>query len=239
MTEIQALLFAHRDPKYAVFIAKLIPNLPKESFIGVRSGEYGKIQKELPDAAALDAFMMALPHTYYEENTVHSVLLCGIHDFDECMEKTERFLPYVDNWAVCDGLNPPAFRKNPAALAEKIRAWMGSDAPYTRRFGMRMIMLHFLGERFDPSLLDLAADARSEEYYVNMMTAWLFAEALARQWDAAIGYMENRRLDRQTHNKAIQKAIESGKIPDERKAFLRTLKIGARRATEKRKESPS
>lgn len=224
MTEIQAILFAHRDPKYADFLARIIPNVPKEAIIGVRAPEYKKIRKELPDAAACQKFLEALPHQYHEENAVHNMLLGGIGDFDTCMEAVERFLPYVDNWAVCDGLNPPVFGERPEALKEKIPSWLASDMPYTQRFGMHMLMHHFLGERFDPALLELPAGLRSDEYYVNMMRAWVFAEALAQQWNAAIGYIEGQRLDKWTHNKAIQKAVESYRIPDERKAYLKTLR---------------
>lgn len=225
MTEIQNILFAHRDPKYAEFIAKLIPTLPKESFIGVRSPEYRKIRKELPEESAVNAFLAALPHPFYEENILHSMLLCDIKDYAVCIEKVEQFLPYVDNWAVCDGLNPPVFQKHPEEIREKIRSWIASDRPYTQRFGMHILMSLFLDERFEPSLLDLPAALRSDEYYVNMMTAWLFAEALAKQWDAAIPYLKEKRLDKWTHNKAIQKAIESYRITDGQKDYLRTLRI--------------
>ena len=224
MTDIQTLLYAHRDPKYAEFIAKLIPNLPGEAFIGIRSPEYKRIKKELPDASALDAFMNALPHEYYEENILHSILLCDIKDFDACLQAVERFLPYVDNWAVCDGLNPPVFAKRLRVLKERIPIWIASDAPYTRRFGMRMLMIHFLDEHFDAAMLNQPAALRSEDYYVNMMTAWLFAEALVRQWDAAIPFIEERRLDKWTHNKAIQKAIESRRVSDEQKLYLKSLR---------------
>lgn len=224
MTEIQSVLFAHRDPKYAAFTAKLIPTLPPEKFIGVRSPEYRKILKELPDAAAIDAFLQALPHEYYEENILHSILLGRIKDVDACLAEVERFLPYVDNWAVCDGLNPAVFKKHPQVIREKLRGWIASEAIYTRRFGMHMLMAYFLDECFEPALLDQPADLRSDEYYVNMMTAWLFAEALVKQWDAALPYLTGHRLDKWTHNKAIQKAIESFRITDEQKAYLKSLR---------------
>lgn len=225
MTEILKSIYAHSDPKYAEFISKLIPNLPKDCFIGVRTPEYRKILRELKDCAELDDFLEALPHTYYEENVLHSSLLCGIRDFDRCMEKVERFLPYVDNWAVCDGLNPAVFKTHHAELKEKIPGWIASDEPFTKRFGMHILMGHFLDGDFDPAMLEQPAALRSEEYYVNMMTAWLFAEALAKQWDTAIVYLENRRLDKWTHNKAIQKGIESLKLTDEQKTYLRSLRI--------------
>lgn len=230
MTTIQEILLNHRDPKYADFIARSIPTLPKERFIGVRSPEYKKIVKELPGEEELSAFMAALPHEYYEENILQDILICQIKDFDRCIAEVERFLPYVDNWAVCDGLQPPVFRKHTEAIKEKIPAWISSEAVYTRRFGMHMLMTYFLGEAFDAALLEQPASLRSEEYYVNMMTAWLFAEALAQQWDAALPFIEEKRLDKWTHNKAIQKAIESYKIPDDRKAYLKTLRLSARKA---------
>lgn len=225
MTEIQEILYAHRDSKYADFIAKLIPTLPKDHFIGVRTPEYRAIRKELPDSSTVSQFLENVPHEYFEENVLHSLLLCSIKDLDTCLQKVEQFLPYVDNWAVCDGLSPKVFKKEPLAIKEKIRQWIASEAPYTRRFGMHMLMTHFLTEHFDPALLVQPAALRSDEYYVNMMTAWLFAEALVKQWDAAIVYIEQRRLDKWVHNKAIQKAIESYRISEEQKAYLRTLKI--------------
>ena len=230
MTKIQEILFTHQDQKYAEFIAKLIPTLPKEKFIGVRSPEYKKIIKELPDAEEVSAFMKALPHEYYEENILQGALINRIKDFDSCVGELERFLPYVDNWAVCDGLQPTVFRKNTAAVKRKIPEWIASEATYTRRFGMHMLMSHFLDDAFDEALLSQPADLRSEEYYVNMMTAWLFAEALTKQWEAAIPYIEERRLDKWTHNKAIQKAIESYRITDKQKEYLRSLRDTTRRA---------
>ena len=224
METIRDILYAHRDPAYAEFIAKLIPTLPKESFIGIRTPEYKKIVKELPGEDAVNAFLQTLPHAYYEENTLHEVLICRIRDFDTCLAEVERFLPYVDNWAVCDGLQPAVFRKHTEALKKKIPEWIASEATYTRRFGMHMLMTYFLGDAFDESLLAQPADLRSEEYYVNMMTAWLFAEALVKQWEAALPYLENRRLDRWTHNKAIQKAVESYRLTDEQKTYLRSLR---------------
>lgn len=230
MTEIQAVLFAHQDEAYRDFIARSVPNVPKERFIGVRSPEYKKIMKELPEGAA-DGFPEALPHAYFEENVVHAILLSKIPDFAACLQQVERFLPYVDNWAVCDGLNPPALGKNLPALKENVVRWIASEEPFTRRFGMRMVMIHFLEEHFDEALLKQAAALRSQEYYVNMMTAWLFAEALVKQWDAALPYLDGQHLDKWTHNKAIQKAIESRRFTDEQKAYLRSLRVkGAKSA---------
>ena len=222
---IREILYAHRDPKYADFIAKLIPTLPKECFIGIRSPEYKKIVRELPEEAVLQEFMNTLPHTFYEENILHATLIGRTKDFETCLRQVEAFLPYVDNWAVCDGLQPGAFKKHTAEIRSKIPEWIASEAPYTRRFGMHMLMTYFLDGAFDVSMLEQPATLRSEEYYVNMMTAWLFAEALVKQWDATLPYIVEQRLDKWTHNKAIQKAIESYRLSDEQKTYLKSLKI--------------
>lgn len=222
---IREILYAHRDPKYAVFIAKLIPTLPKECFIGIRSPEYKKIVRELPEEAVLQEFMNTLPHTFYEENILHATLIGRTKDFETCLRQVEAFLPYVDNWAVCDGLQPGAFKKHTSEIRSKIPEWIASEAPYTRRFGMHMLMTYFLDGAFDVSMLEQPATLRSEEYYVNMMTAWLFAEALVKQWDATLPYIVEQRLDKWTHNKAIQKAIESYRLSDEQKTYLKSLKI--------------
>lgn len=225
MTLIQEILYGHQDLKYADFIAKLIPTLPKEKFIGIRTPEYKKIMKELPPEDVITEFMDALPHRFYEENILHDMLIAKIKDFELCLSHVERFLPYIDNWAVCDGLQPPVFKKHTDEIRKKIPEWITSEETYTVRFGLHMLMTYFLNDNFDEGLLSLAADQRSEEYYVNMMTAWAFAEALAKQWDTAIEYIEGRRLDKWTHNKAIQKVVESYKFTDKQKQYLKSLKI--------------
>ena len=222
---IREILYTHQDLKYADFIAKLVPTLPKEHFIGVRTPEYKKILKELPGEDVVNEFMNTLPHQFYEENILHVTLICKIKDFDECLKQAERFLPYVDNWAVCDGLQPKVFKKHTEEIKKRVPGWITSEENYTRRFGLHMLMTYFLDDDFDESLLSLAAEQRSEEYYANMMTAWAFAEALAKQWDVAVTYIEGRRLDKWTHNKAIQKAVESYKFTDEQKAYLKGLKV--------------
>ena len=222
---IREILYAHQDLKYADFIAKLVPTLPKEHFIGVRTPEYKKILKELPGEDVVNEFMNTLPHQFYEENILHVTLICKIKDFDECLKQAERFLPYVNNWAVCDGLQPKVFKKHMEEIKKRVPGWITSKETYTRRFGLHMLMTYFLDDDFDEALLSLASDQRSEEYYANMMTAWAFAEALAKQWDVAVTYIEGRRLDKWTHNKAIQKAVESYKFTDEQKAYLKGLKI--------------
>lgn len=227
MTKIQEVLFKHQDEKYGDFSAKLIPTISRESFIGVRAPEYKKILKELKDfpSKEIDDFMNSLPHKYHEENILHVVLLKQIKDYDECVKKTELFLPFVNNWAVSDGLNPPVFAKNSLKFIEKCKEWLSSDLPYTKRVAIQLIMGNYLKEDFKPEYLDWVSQIRSEEYYVNMMIAWFFAEALAKQWENAIIYIEQKKLAKWTHNKAIQKAKESYKITDEQKEYLKTFKI--------------
>ena len=225
--DIQRILFQHQDTAYADFSVKLIPSVPRERFIGVRSPEYRKILKQIGDDPVIPVFLSSLPHAWHEENCLHAAIINRIRDYDACVSALERFMPYIDNWAVNDAINPSCFRKHRAELIGRVQAWIASDAPYTRRCGMKILMANYLGEDFKPEYLDLPADLRSDEYYVNIMTAWLFAEALVKQWDAAVTYIGTRRLDPWTNNQAIRKACESFRIPEERKAYLRTLKIKA------------
>ena len=198
---IQERLFALRDEKYREFQRSLIPGLPRENIIGIRIPVMRKLAKEFVKEPEAAVFLKQLPHTYYDENILHALLIAEIKDYDACMEAVEAFLPYIDNWAVCDGLSPKVFGKHKAELLEKIRLWIPSEHIYTCRFGIGMLMRWFLDEDFQPGYLELPAAVRSEEYYVNMMTAWFFATALAKQWDAAIPYLEQKRLDVWTHNK--------------------------------------
>ena len=222
--ELQQLLFEYEDKKYGDFGAKLIPTLPREKFIGIRSPEYKNILKRIKDDPVIPEFLSALPHTYHEENCLHVALINKIKDFNECVAALEKFMPYIDNWAVNDGMNPACFKKHRAELIGLVQKWISSEATYTRRCGMKILMANYLDDDFKPEYLDLPADLRSNEYYVNMMTAWLFAEALVKQWDSAVKFIETHRLDSWTHNKAIQKACESFRVPDERKDYLRTLR---------------
>lgn len=224
MTEVQKRLFALQDEKYRDFCAKLTPNLEKRVIIGVRTPELRKLAKELSGEQTAAAFMESLPHEYYEENNLHGFLVEQIKDYGACADAVERFLPYVDNWATCDLMNPKAFKKHRAELLERIKVWLRSGETYTVRFGMGMLMRHYLDEDFSPEYLELAAGVRSQEYYVNMMIAWYFATALAKQYDAALPYIRQERLDAWTHNKAIQKALESYRVSDEHKKALRGLK---------------
>ena len=224
MTDIQNRLFELQDTKYAAFQAKLTPGVPVDSFIGVRVPDCRKLAKTIYKENNYEGFLKELPHTYYDENMLHGLILSEFKDYDTCIEALEEFLPYVDNWAVCDIMSPKIFKKHKAELMEKIREWSASSHTYTCRFGMEMLMSHFLDADFQPEYHEIVAAVRSEEYYVNMMIAWYFATALAKQWDATIPYLLENRLDVWTHNKTIQKAIESYRITDEQKVYLRTLK---------------
>ena len=221
----QELLFQLQDKGYRDFQSKLIPTIPVETIIGVRIPTIRKLAKEYGKDPESVEFLKQLPHTYYDENILHALLVAEIKDYEVCVKEVERFLPYVDNWAVCDIYSPKVFRKNKGKLIDKIREWTASDHPYTCRFGIEMLMTHFLDEDFRVEYLEIPAAVHSEEYYVNMMIAWFYATALAKQWDATIGYIEDQRLDTWTHNKTIQKARESYRITPEQKEYLKTLKM--------------
>lgn len=221
----QKRLFELRDVEYASFQAKLTPTVPFELFIGVRVPKVRLLARELLKNPGYETFLEELPHKYYDENMLHGLLISGISDFDKCVSLVDKFLPYVDNWAVCDIMSPKVFAKHKSELLVKIREWASSDDVYTCRFGLEMLMSHFLDKDFDPSYLKIVVAARGDDYYVKMMVAWFFATALAKQWDASIPYIENRKLAAWTHNKTIQKAIESFRITDEQKKYLRTLKL--------------
>ena len=225
MTEIQQRLFALQDGDYRDFHAGLIPTVPKELVIGVRSPALRSLAKELKGTELAADFMAALPHRYYEENNLHAALIGPMKDFDACLAAVERFLPYVDNWATCDMMSPKALGKNKAALLERIRVWLRSGHTYTVRFAMGMLMSHFLEEDFREEYPALVASVRSEEYYVRMMQAWYFATALAKQYEAAVTYLEQRRLGAWVHNKTIQKARESFRVSQEQKEYLKSLKV--------------
>ena len=225
MNELQQHLFGMRDAAYAAFIAKLTPGFPLGHFIGVRVPLLRTIARSFAkEEAASQRFLSHLPHSYYEEDMLHGMLISLVKDYDRCLDLTDRFLPYVDNWAVCDTLSPKVLAKHKAQLLENILRWSSSSHTYTCRFGLRMLMTHFLDDSFSADFLEIPAAIRSEEYYVKMMVAWFFATALAKQWEATLPYLENRQLDPWTHRKTIQKAIESYRIPSERKDYLRTLR---------------
>ena len=222
--EIRQELFRLRDPDYRMFQAKLIPTVPPHRMIGVRTPALRSYAKALLKQRLADAFLEDLPHPYFDEDQLHAFLLSERKEFDRCLAEVERFLPFVDNWATCDQLSPKCFKKHRQELLPSIRRWMASGHTYSVRFGVGMLMQHFLDEDFDPAYLDWVADLRSQEYYVNMMRAWYFATALSKQYDGAVTRLENGALDVWTHNKAIQKAVESYRITAEQKAYLKSLK---------------
>lgn len=224
MNEIQNRLFALREPGYAAFTAKLLPNLPAETVLGVRTPALRALAKELRGTAEAAAFLDELPHAYFEENCLHAFLLEEIRDYEACMAALERFLPYVDNWAVCDQMNPPVFKKHRAELLEHGKAWLASGETYSVRFGIKMLMNHFLEEDFRSEYLEQVAIIDTNEYYVNMMRAWYFATALTKQWESTLPLLRERRLDPWTHGRTIQKAVESRRISEERKELLRALR---------------
>lgn len=212
------------DPTYRDFHAGLIPNISPETILGVRVPALRKLARELRGSAEAQEFMAALPHEYYDENCLHGLLINDIKDFGATVSALDAFLPYVDNWAVCDLISPRSFKSRPPELAAHVRRWLESSHSYTVRFGIGVLMSFYLDEGFELAQLEAVAERCCEEYYVNMMVAWYFATALAKQPEAALPYIENRRLSRWTHNKAIQKSIESRRIPDETKAYLKTLR---------------
>lgn len=224
MTELQKKLFALRDGEYLKFNSSLIPGDSIYEMIGVRTPELRKLAKELTKSGEAEDFLRSLPHEYYEENNIHAALLSDMKDSERCLAELERFLPYVDNWATCDTLSPKVFQKHRDGLLPKIRCWIQSKHCYTCRFAVDLLMSFYLEEDFAPEYPELVAGITSEEYYVNMMRAWYFATALAKQYESVLPILRENRLDRWTHNKTIQKAIESRRISDEHKAFLRTLR---------------
>ena len=214
-------LTKEKDDAYRELLAKLVPNIPKETILGVRTPEMRKIAKEMFESADRDAFLSDLPHRYYEENLIHFFVLAMMKDFDECVRGVEAFLPYVDCWPVSDQATPKSFRKNHKKLLPYIEKRIASEHVYTARFGLRMLMNECLDADFKEEYLELAASKRGEDYYLKMMVAWFFATALAKRYDETVPYFENRRLDEWTHKKAIQKAVESFRVTDEHKEYLR------------------
>jgi len=223
-SKVQEKLFEMQDLTYRDFQCRLMPTVNPETVIGVRTPDLRKLAREVSKMPDVEDFLKALPHKYYEENNIHAFLIETIKDYDKAVAALDAFLPYVDNWATCDQMKPKVFKKHLPELLEKAKEWIKSDHTYTIRFGIEMLMNFYLDDHFDKEYLRLVADIRSEEYYVNMMIAWYFATALAKQHEATLPYIEQRCLDNWTHNKAIQKAIESYRITDEQKSYLRTLK---------------
>lgn len=222
--EIEKRLFVLRDEKYRAFQSKLMPGVDIENIIGVRTPLLRRLAKEYVKHEDIEAFLCELPHGYYDEYNLHGFIISECKDYAKAIEYVDAFLPYVDNWATCDLLSPKAFAKNKDKLPQDIERWLSSDEPFTVRFGIEMLMSHFLDGDFDPKYPERVSLISSDEYYVNMMIAWYFATALAKQWDSTVAYIENRKLDKWAHNKTIQKANESFRITPEQKEYLKTLK---------------
>ena len=223
--EIREELYKLQDVKYRDFQAGLTPTVEKNKAIGVRTPELKALAKKIAKRDDVEDFLKDLPHDYFDENQLHAFILSDMKDYDKCMTLLNEFLPYVDNWATCDQMNPKVFKKHKKELLAMADKWLLSEETYTVRFGIKMYMTYFLDEDFDLKYPKSIAKIRSEEYYINMMIAWYFATALAKQYDAIIPFIEKKKLDPWTHNKTIQKAIESYRITDEQKEYLKSLKI--------------
>lgn len=224
LTELQEKLFELQDIKYRDFHSKLMPGINKETVIGIRVPVLRKFAKEFAKTPEAELFLQQLPHRFYEENNLHMMLITEIKDYSKCMKEVQRFLPYIDNWATCDFSEPKCFRKNKEAVLTKIREWLESSETYTIRYGIGMLMRLFLDEDFSPEYLKLVADIQSQEYYINMMIAWYFATALAKQWKETVPYIEQHRLPEWVHKKTIQKAVESYRITPEQKEYLKRFR---------------
>lgn len=223
--EIRKRLFKLQDKKYRDFQCKLISTLESTTIIGVKTPELRRYAKELVKQKDIQNFLYILPHQYFEENQLHAFIISEIKDNKQCLEELNRFLPFVDNWATCDQLSPKVFKKNRSELIDQIKQWVCSDKTYMVRFGIGMLLEHFLDDDFDPIYLEMVSKISSAEYYIRMMIAWYFATALAKQYTKALPYIEEQRLDIWTHNKTIQKAVESRRITLEQKEYLKCLKI--------------
>ena len=221
-------LLSMQDKTYKDFHSKLMPTINSNSIIGVRVPvlrDYAKKLFKENSIESLNSFLKNLPHEFYEENNIHAFIIEKLNNFDECIFYLENFLPYIDNWATCDMLNPKIFKNNCEKLLEKIYQWINSDSVYTVRFGIGMLMRFFLDEKFETKYLDLVISINSEEYYINMMRAWFFATALAKQYEQTFPYIKNYSLDKWTHNKSIQKAKESFRISKEQKEELKKFRV--------------
>ena len=221
MEEIQKHLFELQDIKYRDFHSRLMPDTDKETIIGIRVPVLRKYAKSIAGTELSEKFIKELPHHYYEENNLHMMLITRIKDYDKCLSEVERFLPYIDNWATCDFPAPKCFENHKEELLPVIKRWIASGETYTIRYGIGMLMRLYLDADFDPEYVKLVAEVKSDEYYVNMMIAWYMATALAKQWDAVIPYIEEHRMSDWVHRKTIQKAVESYRITDEQKRYLK------------------
>ena len=223
--KIRETLFSLSDKKYRDFQSRLLPTVDKDKIIGVRTPQLRQYAKEIIRENKAETFLKTLPHKFFDENQLHAFIISDIKDYDLCIKEVDRFLPYIDNWATCDQLSPKAFKKHHKDLIKKAKEWIASDKTYTIRFGIGILMQHFLDADYKEEYPRLVAKIRSEEYYINMMIAWYFATALAKQYDSILPFIENRKLDTFTHNKAIQKAVESYRITDSQKEHLKSFKI--------------
>lgn len=221
MEEIQKHLFELQDMAYRDFHSRLMPDIDKETVIGIRVPVLRKYAKSIAGTELSEKFIKELPHRYYEENNLHMMLITGIKDYEKCLSEIERFLPYIDNWATCDFPAPKCFEDHKEELLPVIKRWIASSETYTIRYGIGMLMRLYLDEDFDPEYVRLVVGVKSDEYYVNMMIAWYMATALAKQWDAVIPYIEEHRMSDWVHRKTIQKAVESYRITDEQKKYLK------------------
>ena len=223
--EIREELYKHQDLKYRDFQVKLIPGMEPEKMIGVRTPDLRKIAKQMAKREDIGEFLENLPHEFFDENQAHAFVISELKDYGRCVQEVERFLPFVDNWATCDQMSPKVFKKHRPELLDSIKEWIRSEHTYTVRFAVGMLMQHYLDEDFDPAYPEMVAEVQSEEYYIRMMIAWYFATALAKQYEAVLPYIEEKRLEPWTHNKTIQKAVESYRITPEQKEYLKSLKV--------------
>ena len=221
LTKLQKQLFELQDLKYRDFHSKLMPETDKETVIGIRTPVLRKFAKEFAGTSEAEAFLRQLPHRYYEENNLHMMLITGIKDYEKCMEEIQRFLPCIDNWATCDYPAPKCFARHKDQVLEEAKRWISSGETYVIRYGIGMLMRLFLDEDFSSEYLEMAAAVQSQEYYVNMMIAWYFDTALAKQWDATVPYIEQHKLSDWVHRKTVQKAVESYRITPEQKEYLK------------------
>ena len=226
--EIREQLFRQQDKGYAAMQIRILPTVKTDRIIGVRTPALRAFGKVLYRDENRDAFLADLPHAYFDEDQLHAFVISEEKDFDRCIRMVEAFLPYIDNWATCDQLSPKSFRKNPERLLPFIRKWIQTKEVYTVRFAIGMLMRYYLDDRFSLEYPETVASVRSEEYYIRMMIAWYFATALAKQYDAVLPFLEKKTLEDWTHNKAIQKSLESYRITPEQKVYLKTLKVPAR-----------
>ena len=223
--EIRTELFRLQDVKYRDFQSRLIPSYDSDTMIGVRTPELRKLAKQAGRRTDVSVFLDDLPHTYFDENQLHAFILSEMKDYAACLKRVDSFLPFVDNWATCDQMSPKIFKKYRTELLGSIRNWIKSHQTYTIRFGIKMLMEHFLDEDFSPAYPELVAEVKSDEYYVKMMIAWYFATALAKQYEAVLPFIEEQRLEVWTHHKTIQKAVESYRITPAQKEYLKSLRV--------------